>query len=340
MADFDRFLEAAHGHGLRVISDFVMNHTSDQHPWFQAARRLPDSPFRDYYVWSDTDQRYRDARIIFLDTEASNWTWDPVAKAYYWHRFFHHQPDLNFDNPAVRRELLDDDALLARQGLRRLPLRRRAVSLRARGHQLREPAGDARVPARGAPSHRRPLPGAHPPRRGQPVARPTSGPTSATATSSTWRFTSRSCRASSWPSATGTGGRSPTSSCTRRRSRRPCQWCLFLRNHDELTLEMVSEEERRHLYHGYGSDPRMRLNLGIRRRLAPLLDNDRRKIELLTSLLFTLPGQPDPLLRRRDRHGRQHLPRRPQRRAHARCSGRATATRASPAPTPRGSTCR
>src|ERR1700675_3729771 len=107
MADFDRFLEAAHGHGLRVISDFVLNHTSDQHPWFQAARRKPDSPFPDYYVWSDTAQKYRDARIIFLDSEPSNWTWDPVAKAYYWHRFFHHQPDLNYDNPAVQREVLD-----------------------------------------------------------------------------------------------------------------------------------------------------------------------------------------------------------------------------------------
>src|SRR5258705_486239 len=107
MADFDRFLEAAHGNAMRVISDLVVNHTSDQPPWFRAARRAPDSPYRDYYVWSDTDERYRDARIIFLDTESSNWTWDPVAKAYYWHRFFHHQPDLNFDNPQLRRELLD-----------------------------------------------------------------------------------------------------------------------------------------------------------------------------------------------------------------------------------------
>jgi maltose alpha-D-glucosyltransferase/alpha-amylase len=106
MADFDRFLEAAHGHGMRVISDLVVNHTSDQHPWFQAARRSPDSPYRDYYVWSDTDERYRDARIIFLDTEHSNWTWDPVAKAYYWHRFFNHQPDLNFDNPQVLKAVI------------------------------------------------------------------------------------------------------------------------------------------------------------------------------------------------------------------------------------------
>src|SRR6266508_3360006 len=189
MADFERFLEAAHARGLRVIADLVMNHTSDQHAWFQAARRLPDSPFRHYYIWSDSDQAYSDARIIFVDAEPSNWSWDPVAKAYYWHRFFHHQPDLNYDNPAVRRPITD-------------------IFL-----------------------HTPEIPPA-------------------------------------------------------------CQWCLFLRNHDELTLEMVSEDERRHLYYAYGEDPRMRLNVGIRRRLAPLLDNDRRKIELLTALLFTLPGSP------------------------------------------------
>jgi maltose alpha-D-glucosyltransferase/alpha-amylase len=107
MVDFERFLDAAHGRSIRVISDLVVNHTSDQHRWFQAARRDAASPYRDYYVWSDTDQRYRDARIIFVDTEPSNWSWDRVAKAYYWHRFFHHQPDLNFDNPAVRTEMLD-----------------------------------------------------------------------------------------------------------------------------------------------------------------------------------------------------------------------------------------
>ena len=172
MADFDRFLEAAHGRGMRVISDLVVNHTSDQHPWFQAARRSPDSPYRDYYVWSDTDERYRDARIIFVDTEHSNWTWDPVAKAYYWHRFFHHQPDLNFDNPAGPPRAARRHALLARQGPRRLPLRRRALPLRARGHQLREPARDARLPARrSARTIDARVPGAHSAGRGQPVAR-------------------------------------------------------------------------------------------------------------------------------------------------------------------------
>ena len=171
MADFDRFLEAAHGHGMRVISDLVVNHTSDQHPWFQAARRAPDSPYRDYYVWSDTDERYRDARIIFLDTEQSNWTWDPVAKAYYWHRFFHHQPDLNFDNPQVRRELLDVMRFWLDKGLDGFRCDAVPVPLRARGHQLREPARDPRVPAGDPPHHRRAVPGTHPPGRGQPVAR-------------------------------------------------------------------------------------------------------------------------------------------------------------------------
>jgi maltose alpha-D-glucosyltransferase / alpha-amylase len=291
MADFERFLDAAHGRGIRVISDLVVNHTSDQHAWFQAGRRDPASPFRDYYVWSDTDQRYRDARIIFIDSEPSNWSWDPVAKAYFWHRFFHHQPDLNFDNPAVRQEMLDTlhywldkgldgfrcDAvpyLFEREGTNGENLPETHDYLRA----LRQ-AVDQRYPDR-----------------------------------------ILLAEANQWPSAVrayfGAGDEFHMAFhfplmpriflAVRHGDRRPitdiflhtppipanCQWCLFLRNHDELTLEMVSEEERRHLYYAYGHDQRMRLNLGIRRRLAPLLDNDRRKIELLVSLLFTLPGSP------------------------------------------------
>jgi maltose alpha-D-glucosyltransferase/alpha-amylase len=291
MADFERFLDAAHGRGIRVISDLVVNHTSDQHAWFQAGRRDPASPFRDYYVWSDTDQRYRDARIIFIDSEPSNWSWDPVAKAYFWHRFFHHQPDLNFDNPAVRQEMLDTlhywldkgldgfrcDAvpyLFEREGTNGENLPETHAYLRA----LRQ-AVDQRYPDR-----------------------------------------ILLAEANQWPSAVrayfGAGDEFHMAFhfplmpriflAVRHGDRRPitdiflhtppipanCQWCLFLRNHDELTLEMVSEEERRHLYYAYGHDQRMRLNLGIRRRLAPLLDNDRRKIELLVSLLFTLPGSP------------------------------------------------
>ena len=130
--DFHEFLDEAHKRGIRVIIDFVMNHTSDQHPWFQASRADPDGPYGDFYVWSDTDELYQDARIIFVDTEPSNWTWDPVRQQYFWHRFFHHQPDLNFDNPAVHDAILEAMSLLARHGPRRLPARRGALPLRAR----------------------------------------------------------------------------------------------------------------------------------------------------------------------------------------------------------------
>jgi maltose alpha-D-glucosyltransferase/alpha-amylase len=291
MADFERFLEAAHARGLRVIADLVMNHTSDQHAWFQAARRSAESPFRDYYVWSDNDQGYRDARIIFVDAEPSNWSWDPVAKAYYWHRFFHHQPDLNYDNPAVRQEMFGIMAFWLDKGLD--GFRCDAVPY------LYERAGTSCEN----------LPEAHAYLR--EVRR--------------WvdaHYEGRIllAEANQWPTDVrayfGDGDEFHMAFhfplmpriflAVRHADRRPitdiflhtpeipsaCQWCLFLRNHDELTLEMVSEDERRHLYYAYGEDPRMRLNIGIRRRLAPLLDNDRRKIELLTALLFTLPGSP------------------------------------------------
>ena len=291
MADFDRFLEAAHGHGMRVISDLVVNHTSDQHPWFQAARRAPDSPYRDYYVWSDTDERYRDARIIFLDTESSNWTWDPVAKAYYWHRFFHHQPDLNFDNPQVRRELLDVmrfwmdkgldgfrcDAvpyLIEREGTNCENLPETHAFLREiRAAIDREYSGRILL----AEANQWPA-----------DVRPYFGDGDEFHMAFHFPLMPRMFL------AVRHGDRRPITDIFVHTPEIPAtaQWCLFLRNHDELTLEMVSDEERRHLYYAYGSDPRMRLNLGIRRRLAPLLENDRRKIELLTSLLFTLPGSP------------------------------------------------
>ena len=193
--DFRYFLDEAHKRGIRVIIDFVMNHTSDQHPWFQASRSDPDGPYGDFYVWSDTDELYEEARIIFVDTEPSNWTWDPVRQQYFWHRFFCHQPDLNFDNPAVHDAILDAHPLLAGHGHRRLPARRGALPLRAPGHQRREPPGDPRVPqARSARSSTTSTPA------GCCSARPTSGPrtsstTSATrrpaATSATWPSTSR-----------------------------------------------------------------------------------------------------------------------------------------------------
>ena len=168
--DFAEFVEQAHQRQIRVIADLVMNHTSSEHEWFQASRESRDSSFRDWYVWSDTDDRYADARIIFVDTEPSNWTFDPVAGQYYWHRFFSHQPDLNFDNPAGAGRAARRDALLARLRARRSAPRRGAVPLRARGHRLREPAGDARVPEAGAQDHRRRVPRPRAARRGQPVA--------------------------------------------------------------------------------------------------------------------------------------------------------------------------
>jgi maltose alpha-D-glucosyltransferase/alpha-amylase len=291
MADFERFLEAAHGRGIRVIADLVMNHTSDQHPWFQEARRSPASPYRDYYVWSDTDRRYRQARIIFLDTESSNWAWDPVAKAYYWHRFFSHQPDLNYDNPRVRQEMLDIIDFWMDKGL----------------DGFRCDAVPYLFEREGTSCENLPETHAFLKEVRRHVAERYEGRI-LLAEANQWPMDVRAYfgdgdefhMAFHFPLmpriflAVRLGDRRPITDIFLHTPEIPhaCQWGLFLRNHDELTLEMVSEEERAHLYYAYGHDPRMRLNLGIRRRLAPLLDNDRRKIELLTSLLFTLPGSP------------------------------------------------
>ena len=291
MTDFDRFLEAAHGHGMRVISDLVVNHTSDQHPWFQAARRAPDSPYRDYYVWSDTDQRYRDARIIFVDTEHSNWTWDPVAKAYYWHRFFHHQPDLNFDNPQVRRELLDVMRFWLDKGLDGFRCDAVPYLIEREGTNCEN------------------LPETHDFLR---EIRAT--------IDREYQGRILLAEANQWPADLrayfGDGDefhmafhfplmprmfmglkledRKPITEILKQTPQipSPCQWCLFLRNHDELTLEMVTDMERDYMYDQYARDRHMRINVGIRRRLAPLLDNDRRRIELMNGMLMSLPGTP------------------------------------------------
>jgi maltose alpha-D-glucosyltransferase / alpha-amylase len=292
VADFQKFLDGAHARGMRVIADLVMNHTSDQHPWFQAARAGHGSPFHDYYVWSDTDQRYRDTRIIFIDTEKSNWTWDPVAKQYYWHRFFAHQPDLNWENPAVRAEMLDVmrfwlnrgldgfrcDAvpyLIEREGTSSENLPETHALLKAFRRVIDDEYGGDRIllaEANQWPEDVRPYFGDGDefhmafhfplmPRLYMGVRREDRLP-----------ITDIFTHTPAIPSS--------------------CQWCLFLRNHDELTLEMVTSEERDYMYFAYASDPRMKLNLGIRRRLAPLLENDRKRIELMNSLLFTLPGSP------------------------------------------------
>jgi maltose alpha-D-glucosyltransferase/alpha-amylase len=291
--DVRRLLDEAHRRGMRVIMDMVMNHTSDQHPWFQSARSSPDSPYRDWYVWSDTTQKYEDARIIFVDTESSNWTWDDTAGAYFWHRFFSHQPDLNYDNPEVRAAMLDVvrfwldlgmdgfrlDAvpyLYEREGTNGENLPETHAFLA----QLREVV-DREFPNRVLLSE-----------------------------------------ANQWPEdVIDYFGSAERPEChmnfhfplmprmfmaLRREQRYPiteilqrtpplppeAQWGLFLRNHDELTLEMVTDEERDYMWSEFAKDPRMKLNLGIRRRLAPLLNNGRRQVELFYGMLLSLPGTP------------------------------------------------
>ena len=292
LEDFQKFLDAAHARGLRVIADLVMNHTSDAHPWFQASRADPASPYADYYVWDATDRRYTDARVIFVDAEKSNWTWDPQRKAYYWHRFFSHQPDLNYDNPTVRRAMLDVmrfwldrgldgfrcDAvpyLVERDGTNceNLP-ETHAVLKELRAVIDHEYGGDRLLLAEA--------------NQWPEDVRPYFGDGDEFHMSFNFPLMPRLYMA------------------LRLEERRPivdiythtppippgCQWGLFLRNHDELTLEMVTNEERAFMYYAYAQDPEMKLNLGIRRRLAPLVDNDRRRIELLNCLLLTLPGSP------------------------------------------------
>jgi maltose alpha-D-glucosyltransferase/alpha-amylase len=289
--DVRRFIDEAHQRGMRVIADLVMNHTSSDHPWFQEARSSPDSPKRNWYVWSDTKDRYPDARIIFIDTEASNWTWDEQAGAYYWHRFFHHQPDLNYDEPEVQEAMLDVlrfwldlgldgfrlDAvpyLFERDGTNCENLDETHAYLKRVRREVEENYPDRVLLA----------------------------------------------EANQWPADVvdyfGDGDECHMAfhfpvmprmfMAARREDATPileildqtppipenCQWGLFLRNHDELTLEMVTDDERDYMYKEYAKDPRMRINLGIRRRLAPLLDNGRPEIELMTAILFSLPGSP------------------------------------------------
>ena len=290
--DFQKFLDAAHDRGLRVIADLVMNHTADQHPWFQAARADAASPYRDYYVWSDTDQRYRDARIIFTDTEKSNWTFDPVRKQYYWHRFFSHQPDLNYDNPAVRAAMLDVmrfwldrgldgfrcDAvpyLIEREGTNCENLPETHAILKEFRRVLDREYGGQRIllaEANQWPEDVRPYFG-----DGDQFHMAFHFPLMPRL----YMAVRRADRLPITDIFTHTPPIPPA-----------CQWCVFLRNHDELTLEMVTSEERDYMYYAYASDPAMKLNLGIRRRLAPLMDGDRRRIELLNCLLLTLPGSP------------------------------------------------
>ncbi len=291
LQDFQELVEQAHARGLRVIADLVLNHTSDQHPWFQAARSDPQSPYHDYYVWSGTDERYSGARIIFLDTERSNWTYDEQAGQYFWHRFFSQQPDLNFDNPAVREEMkrvmqfwmdlgIDGfraDAvpyLFEREGTNceNLPETHAYLKEIRRFMDEHYPGRILLCEANQWPQDVRPYFG-----EGDEFHMGFHFPVMP-------RLYMALALADRTPIVEILGATPPIPES--------CQWCNFLRNHDELTLEMVTPQEREFMWKAYAPQPRMRLNLGIRRRLAPLMGGDRRKIELLDALLFSLPGSP------------------------------------------------
>jgi maltose alpha-D-glucosyltransferase/alpha-amylase len=291
MSDFQRLLEEAHNRGIRVITELVLNHTSNTHPWFISASSSRSSPFRDYYVWSDSPDRYKGTRVIFSDTEKSNWTWEPRTRQYYWHRFFHHQPDLNFDNPKVQEELLNVVKFWFSLGV----------------DGLRCDAVPYLYEREGTNCENLPETHAFMKRLRKEIDQ---------------EFPERMllAEANQWPQdvlpyfgngdefhmayhfplmprlfiAIAQGDRKPIVEILDQTPEIPesCQWAIFLRNHDELTLEMVSDQERDYLWSTYAQDPRMRLNLGIRRRLAPLMQNDRRKIDLMHSLLLTLPGTP------------------------------------------------
>ena len=269
-----------------------MNHTSDEHPWFQESRKDRTNPKADWYVWSDDDQQWPEARIIFVDAESSNWTYDTQRGQYYWHRFFHHQPDLNYDNPEVREAMLD--VVFHWLGLGLDGFRLDAVPYLferdgTNGENLKE-THDYLRSVREAVDNRYPGQGAA--RRGQPVAR---------GRRRVLRRRRRVPHVLPLPAHAahvhvaapgGEHARWPRSSSGCRDIPEGCQWGIFLRNHDELTLEMVTDEERDYMYTEYAQDPRMRRNVGIRRRLFPLIDNDRRQAELLHALLFSLPGTP------------------------------------------------
>jgi maltose alpha-D-glucosyltransferase / alpha-amylase len=291
LGDFRKLLDSAHERGIRVIIEMVLNHTSDQHPWFKESRSSPDNPRRDWYVWSDTDNRYKGTRIIFLDTEKSNWAWDPVSKSYYWHRFFSHQPDLNYDNPAVREQMwqvmrfwlemgVDGfrlDAvpyLVEREGTNCENLPETHVVLKDLRRKLDEqfPGRMLLAEANQWPADLRPY----------------------FADGDEFHMAFHFPLMPRMFMGVKLEDRKPIIEILQQTPEIPpnCQWSLFLRNHDELTLEMVTDMERDYMYDSYAGDKTMRLNLGIRRRLAPLLENDRRRIELMNGMLMSLPGTP------------------------------------------------
>jgi maltose alpha-D-glucosyltransferase / alpha-amylase len=289
--DFKEVLASAHQRGIRVIIEMVLNHTSDQHPWFQESRSSRDNPRRDWYVWSDTNTGYKDARIIFLDTETSNWSWDPISKSYYWHRFFSHQPDLNYDNPAVREKMWEVmkfwldlgvdgfrlDAvpyLVEREGTNCENLPETHAVLKDLRRRL-----DQEFPGRMLLAEANQWPA---------DLRPYFGDGDEFHMAFHFPLMPRMFMGLKLED------RKPITEILQKTPEIPpsCQWTLFLRNHDELTLEMVTDVERDYMYDSYAENKVMRINLGIRRRLAPLLENDRRRIELMNGMLMSLPGTP------------------------------------------------
>ncbi|MGH7255835.1 MAG: alpha-amylase family protein, partial [Nitrospirales bacterium] len=279
LKDFQHFLDEAHRRNLRVITELVVNHTSDQHPWFQEARRTPDAPSRDYYVWSDTDKKYAGTRIIFTDTEKSNWAWDAEAKKYYWHRFFSHQPDLNYDNPAVIREVINVMKFWLDMGVDGLRADAVPYLVEREGTSCENLAETHTV----LKEIRRAVDEAYEDR--MLLAEANQWPADVRPYFGNGDEFHMAFHFPLMPRifmAIRKADRHPITEIMRQTPPIPpnCQWGLFLRNHDELTLEMVTDDDRDYMYREYAADPRMRLNLGIRRRLAPLMDNDRRKIEL------------------------------------------------------------
>jgi maltose alpha-D-glucosyltransferase/alpha-amylase len=291
LQDFKDFLAAAHNRRIRVITEMVVNHTSDQHPWFQEARSSRENAKRDWYVWSDTDTRYQGVRIIFVDTEMSNWSWDPISKSYYWHRFFSHQPDLNYDNLAVREAMWEVMKFWLDIGVDGFRLDAVPYLIERDGTSCENLPETHEI----IRDFRKRIDLAYPGRM-------------LLAEANQWPGDVRSYfgngdefhMAFHFPlmprmfMAVKLEDRKPIIEILEQTPQIPdtCQWCIFLRNHDELTLEMVTDIERDYMYDEYAVDKAMRINLGIRRRLAPMMENDRRRVELLTGLLLSMPGTP------------------------------------------------
>lgn len=289
--DFKHFIKEAHKRGIRVIADMVFNHVSSDHAWFQEARLNPDSPKRDYFVWSDTDKKYQNARIIFVDTEISNWTWDPIAKQYYWHRFFSHQPDLNYENPELREEMKNVVRFWLNLGLDGFRCDAVPYLFEEEGT-----TGENLPQTHAYLKEVRAMMDAEFP-NAILLAEANQWPTEAIPYFGDGDEFHMAFNFPLMPRifiAIRKADRNPIVDILNQTINIPanCQWAKFLRNHDELTLEMVSDEERDYMYNEYAKHPKMRLNVGIRRRLAPLVDNDRLTLEMLYALLFALPGSP------------------------------------------------